>query len=402
MTPWPRSSSRRPVEASRPSRAGDLADGRPARRSRPPVRIGAAFGDLYRPSGDAPRACRGRTRPARRRRKGPRQGDQGEYPGGAIRGRAFGGATGGRRRSGDSGHGRGGRPAAAPGICCPGSRPNWGSGRCSSVPARRSDRRPRPACPPWSAPARPTTWSGRRPRSSISWRGWSALRDRCGGADHAVDGEIRVHVETQWAAFAGSVVVGHVRWRPIGCDRRQPPTGPRRSGRCSGMCRGRRAVERRRAHRELERPWMTDHHADVVDRRLAALISTLPGRDVVDVGGGSGTRAVPLALLGCRVTVVDSSTDALASLSRRATEAGVAGQVAGDSGRRRPVGIGGGFADRPTWSCCTGRRGRRRPGRRSCRGRPGPQAGGPGVGIGARAAGGPDQAGVRGQVRPRP
>ena len=78
---------------------------------------------------------------------------------------------------------------------------------------------------------------------------------------------------------------------------------------------------------EPERPRMTDHHADVVDRRLAALIAALPGRDVVDVGGGSGTRAVPLAQLGCRVTVVDSSTDALASLSRRATEAGVAGRV---------------------------------------------------------------------------
>jgi SAM-dependent methyltransferase len=72
---------------------------------------------------------------------------------------------------------------------------------------------------------------------------------------------------------------------------------------------------------------MTDHHADVVDRRLAALIPTLPGSEVVDVGGGSGTRAVPLALLGCRVTVLDSSTDALASLSRRAAEAGVAERV---------------------------------------------------------------------------
>ena len=72
---------------------------------------------------------------------------------------------------------------------------------------------------------------------------------------------------------------------------------------------------------------MTDHHADVVDRRLAALIPTLPGSEVVDVGGGSGTRAVPLALLGCRVTVLDSSTDALASLSRRAAEAGVADRV---------------------------------------------------------------------------
>lgn len=72
---------------------------------------------------------------------------------------------------------------------------------------------------------------------------------------------------------------------------------------------------------------MPDHHSDVVDLRLAALVRTLAGRDVVDVGGGSGTRAVPLAQLGCRVTVVDSSTDALASLSRRAVEAGVADRV---------------------------------------------------------------------------
>lgn len=72
---------------------------------------------------------------------------------------------------------------------------------------------------------------------------------------------------------------------------------------------------------------MTDHRADVVERRLAGLLEILPGLDVVDVGGGSGTRAVPLARLGCRVTVVDSSTDALASLTRRAAEAGVAARV---------------------------------------------------------------------------
>jgi SAM-dependent methyltransferase len=50
---------------------------------------------------------------------------------------------------------------------------------------------------------------------------------------------------------------------------------------------------------------------------------------VVDVGGGSGTRAVPLAIAGCRVTVVDSSVDALAILHRRAEDAGVADRVAG-------------------------------------------------------------------------
>lgn len=50
---------------------------------------------------------------------------------------------------------------------------------------------------------------------------------------------------------------------------------------------------------------------------------------VVDVGGGSGTRAVPLARLGCTVVVVDSSIDALAILGRRAADAGVADRVTG-------------------------------------------------------------------------
>jgi S-adenosylmethionine-dependent methyltransferase len=45
--------------------------------------------------------------------------------------------------------------------------------------------------------------------------------------------------------------------------------------------------------------------------------------DVLDVGGGTGGLAVPLAALGHRVTVVDPSPDALASLARRASESGV-------------------------------------------------------------------------------
>lgn len=44
---------------------------------------------------------------------------------------------------------------------------------------------------------------------------------------------------------------------------------------------------------------------------------------VLDVGGGSGVWAVPLARLGCAVTVVDPSPDALATLHRRTAEAGV-------------------------------------------------------------------------------
>ncbi|HEY3472682.1 MAG TPA: methyltransferase domain-containing protein [Amycolatopsis sp.] len=44
---------------------------------------------------------------------------------------------------------------------------------------------------------------------------------------------------------------------------------------------------------------------------------------VVDVGGGSGGWAVPFAAAGCRVTVVEPSPNALATLQRRAEEEGV-------------------------------------------------------------------------------
>lgn len=49
--------------------------------------------------------------------------------------------------------------------------------------------------------------------------------------------------------------------------------------------------------------------------------------DVVDLGGGTGGFAVPIAGLGHRVTVVDPSPDALAALQRRASEAGLADRV---------------------------------------------------------------------------
>jgi len=47
----------------------------------------------------------------------------------------------------------------------------------------------------------------------------------------------------------------------------------------------------------------------------------------VDVGGGTGGFAVPLAQKGHQVTVVDASPDALAALTRRAAESGVAERV---------------------------------------------------------------------------
>lgn len=49
--------------------------------------------------------------------------------------------------------------------------------------------------------------------------------------------------------------------------------------------------------------------------------------EVVDVGGGTGGIAIPLAERGHRVTVVDPSPDALASLERRAAESGVTDRV---------------------------------------------------------------------------
>jgi SAM-dependent methyltransferase len=48
---------------------------------------------------------------------------------------------------------------------------------------------------------------------------------------------------------------------------------------------------------------------------------------VVDLGGGTGGLAVPLAQLGHHVTVIDPSLDALASLYRRAGDSGVAERI---------------------------------------------------------------------------
>jgi S-adenosylmethionine-dependent methyltransferase len=62
---------------------------------------------------------------------------------------------------------------------------------------------------------------------------------------------------------------------------------------------------------------------------LAAARERRAGRPVrvLDVGGGSGAWAVPLAAEGCLVTVVDASPNALAALRGRAREAGVAERV---------------------------------------------------------------------------
>jgi SAM-dependent methyltransferase len=61
--------------------------------------------------------------------------------------------------------------------------------------------------------------------------------------------------------------------------------------------------------------------------RLEAGRDQRGGLFVVDVGGGSGGFAVPLARAGHRVLVVDASPDALAALARRAAEASVADRI---------------------------------------------------------------------------
>ena len=53
---------------------------------------------------------------------------------------------------------------------------------------------------------------------------------------------------------------------------------------------------------------------------------------IVDIGGGTGGFAVPLAEEGHQVLVIDPSPDALAALGRRADERGVTDRVTGQQG----------------------------------------------------------------------
>ncbi len=77
------------------------------------------------------------------------------------------------------------------------------------------------------------------------------------------------------------------------------------------------------SHRERAAP----SRQRLVTRLLAEAMWSVAGSGaaptVLDCGGGSGSAAVPLARAGARVTVVDVSPDALATLRRRAAEAGV-------------------------------------------------------------------------------
>jgi SAM-dependent methyltransferase len=70
------------------------------------------------------------------------------------------------------------------------------------------------------------------------------------------------------------------------------------------------------------RLWLehTEYHRGIKDR-LAGI--TRPGWKVLDIGGGSGVLAVPLARIGCRVTVVEPSEAMRAYLRDEIVRAGV-------------------------------------------------------------------------------
>ena len=71
------------------------------------------------------------------------------------------------------------------------------------------------------------------------------------------------------------------------------------------------------ANRPLD-PYRTD------DAALNALFAALgSGTEVLDVGGGAGRYALPLATRARRVTVIDQSEDSLELLNTRAEEAGI-------------------------------------------------------------------------------
>ncbi|HEX6341745.1 class I SAM-dependent methyltransferase [Umezawaea sp.] len=67
----------------------------------------------------------------------------------------------------------------------------------------------------------------------------------------------------------------------------------------------------------------------VLDAELIAARERRGGEPprVLDVGGGTGVWAVPLAVAGCAVTVIEPSPNALATLHRRAREAGVPDRI---------------------------------------------------------------------------
>ncbi len=72
--------------------------------------------------------------------------------------------------------------------------------------------------------------------------------------------------------------------------------------------------------------------SELVGAQLASRQAAGEVLDIVDVGGGTGVFATELAALGHRVTVVDPSPDALASLERRTADAGLSARITARQG----------------------------------------------------------------------
>ena len=71
---------------------------------------------------------------------------------------------------------------------------------------------------------------------------------------------------------------------------------------------------------------------ELLTGQLAQLDPAGAALEVVDLGGGTGGVAIALAGHGHRVTVVDPSPDALASLERRTAAAGLEGRIVARQG----------------------------------------------------------------------
>jgi S-adenosylmethionine-dependent methyltransferase len=76
---------------------------------------------------------------------------------------------------------------------------------------------------------------------------------------------------------------------------------------------------------------------EILRTALAELAASADIVAVLDIGGGTGGFAVPLAELGYPVMVVDPSPDALAALERRAAETGMGELVRGIQGDANDV-----------------------------------------------------------------
>jgi S-adenosylmethionine-dependent methyltransferase len=89
------------------------------------------------------------------------------------------------------------------------------------------------------------------------------------------------------------------------------------------------ADERARTRRAGAQPGLRTAAVQAAVDTLAQRRSAALGRPlrVLDLGGGTGGTAVPLAAAGHDVTVVDPSPDALASLRRRAAETGTSERI---------------------------------------------------------------------------